>query len=83
MAEKLVGPLKERGIQVAGIVVGPRGQDTAHIRYYDLGDRNEAMKVAVALRDLGVSAQQLKHMSASETDMPARRYDVWLPASQR
>jgi hypothetical protein len=82
-AERLIAPLKERGIRVTGIVVAPRGGDAAHVRYYDLADRNEAMKVAAALGDAGISARQLKHMPATDTGTPARRYELWLPAADR
>ena len=78
-AQQLIGPLKERGIHVAGVRVAPPSPDAAHIRYYRLNDRNEAMRVAVALRDLGFSAQQLKQMPESETPGPARTYELWLP----
>jgi hypothetical protein len=78
-AEQLVGPLKERGIHVAGVRVVPRSADAAHIRYYRLNDRNEAMRVAVALRDLGFSAQQLKQMPEPNTPGPGRTFELWLP----
>jgi hypothetical protein len=82
-AERLIAPLKERGIRVTGIVVAPRGGEAAHVRYYDLADRNEAMKVAAALGDAGISARQLKHMPATEMGTLARRYELWLPAADR
>ena len=76
-AQQLIGPLKERGIHVAGIRIVGRSRDAAHIRYYRQADRNEAMRVAVALREVGLSAQQLKQMPERET--AARRYELWLP----
>jgi hypothetical protein len=82
-AEQLVGPLKERGIQVVGVRVAPPSADGAHIRYYRQSDRNEAMRVGVALRDLGLSAQHLKQMSEADTTGPGRQYDVWLGPSDR
>jgi hypothetical protein len=78
-AQQLIGPLRERGIHVAGVRVVPPSPDAAHIRYYQLNDRNEAMRVAVALRDLGFSAQQLKQMPESATPSPGRTYELWLP----
>jgi hypothetical protein len=78
-AQQLIGPLKERGIHVAGVRVVPPSPDAAHIRYYRLNDRNEAMRVAVALRDVGLSAQQLKQMPEPDTSGPGRTYELWLP----
>jgi hypothetical protein len=81
-AQQLIRPLNERGIRVAGIKVVPSsGPDEADIRYYHLAERNEAMKIAVALREFGLRAQQLKHMEQSEASVPARRYELWLPAT--
>jgi len=78
-AQQLIGPLKERGIHVAGVRIVPPSADTAHIRYYRLNDRNEAMRVALALRDVGLSAQQLKQMPEPDTSGPGRLYELWLP----
>jgi hypothetical protein len=78
-AQQLIGPLKERGIDVAGIRVVGRSADAAHIRYYRLADRNEAMRVALALREVGLSAQQLKQMPERDTTLPPRTYELWLP----
>lgn len=78
-ARQLIRPLNERGIRVAEIKVMPSGPDQVHIRYYRAADRNEAMKVAVALRDFGLSAQHLKQMEELESPAPARQYDLWLP----
>jgi hypothetical protein len=81
-AVQLIGPLKERGIQVGGIRLVAPNPDAAHIRYYRLADRNEAMRVAVALRDIGLSAQQLKQMPEGEA-APPRQYELWLPGADR
>jgi hypothetical protein len=64
---------------VARIRVAPPNADGAHIRYYHLADRNEAMRVAVALRDVGLSAQQLKQMPESASPVASRTYELWLP----
>ena len=78
-AQQLIGPLKERGIHVARVRIVPPSPDAAHIRYYRLNDRNEAMRVAFALRELGLNAQQLKQMPEPDTAGPGRTYELWLP----
>jgi hypothetical protein len=37
------------------------------------------MRVAVALREVGLSAQQLKQMPEASTSPPAGTYELWLP----
>jgi hypothetical protein len=49
------------------------------LRYYNLSDRNEVVKVAVALREFGLRAQQLKHLDDSGVAAGARQYELWLP----
>ena len=82
-AERLVAPLRERGIHVAGIRVAPPSADAAHVRYYRSTDRNEAMRVAVALREVGMSAQQLRQMPESSMPAGGRTYELWLPSIER
>jgi hypothetical protein len=77
-AKQLVGPLKERGIHVASIRVVPPHGDIAHIRYYRAAERTEAMRVAAALSDLGLSARQLKQIDEAANSTPPRQYEVWL-----
>jgi hypothetical protein len=81
-AKQLVGPLKERGIQVAGIRMVPAHADGAHIRYYRGTDRNEAMRVAGALGELGLSARHLRQMDSSDTATP-RQYELWLSSGDK
>jgi hypothetical protein len=80
-AEQLIKPLNERGIRVAGIRVAPANPDGAHIRYNHAAERNEAMKVAIALRDFGLGAQHLRQAEESESPAPPRQYELWLPAT--
>jgi hypothetical protein len=80
-AEQMVRPLGERGIRVAAIRIVHTGPDEPDIRYFRLTERDEAMKVAVALRDFGLRAQQLKHMDELEAPGTARQYELWLPAT--
>ena len=82
-AEQLVGPLKERGIQVVSIRTVPAHADPAHIRYYRATDRNEAMRVAGALSDLGLIARHLKQMGESNASPRAHQYELWLAASDQ
>ncbi|MGZ5123539.1 MAG: hypothetical protein ACXWCY_14675 [Burkholderiales bacterium] len=80
-AEQIIRPLGERGIRVAGIRVVNSGPEEADLRYYNLSDRNEVVKVAVALRDFGLRAQQLKHLDDIGPPAAPRQYELWLPAN--
>jgi hypothetical protein len=80
-AEQIIRPLGERGIRVAGIRVVSSGPDEADLRYYNLSDRNEVVKVAVALRDFGLRAQQLRHLDDVGPPAAPRQYELWLPAN--
>ena len=73
-------PLGERGIRVVGIRVVSSGPDQPDLRYFNLSDRNEVVRIAVALRDFGLRAQQLKHLDDSGSTSSDRRYELWLPA---
>jgi hypothetical protein len=79
-AEQIVRPLGERGIRVVGIRVVSSGPDHPDLRYFNLSDRNEVVRIAVALRDFGLRAQQLKHLDDSGSPSSDRRYELWLPA---
>jgi hypothetical protein len=78
-AKQMIGPLKQRGIQVTSIRLVPPHGDIAHIRYYHAAERSEAMRVAAALSDLGVSARQLRQIDQAAATTPARQYELWLP----
>ncbi|HEV7446765.1 MAG TPA: hypothetical protein VGO18_29625 [Steroidobacteraceae bacterium] len=80
-AEQIIRPLGERGIRVAGIRVVNSGPEEADLRYYNQSDRNEVVKVAVALRDFGLRAQQLKHLDDIGPPAAPRQYELWLPAN--
>jgi hypothetical protein len=77
-----VRPLTARGFRVSGIRVVPTGPEVADIRYYHLAQRDEAIRIGVALRDSGVRAQHLKQLDDTVHAAPARQYEVWLPATQ-
>ena len=79
-AEQIVRPLGARGIRVAGIRLVNAGPSEPDLRYFRLEGRDEALKVAVALRDVGLPAQQLRHVD-EQTPASARQYELWLPAS--
>jgi hypothetical protein len=76
-----VRPLTDRGFRVVGIRVVPSGPDVADIRYNHLSQRDEAIRIGVALRDSGVRAQHLKHLEETVPPAPARQYEIWLPAT--
>jgi hypothetical protein len=78
-AKQLVGPLKERGIHVTSIRMVPAHGEIAHIRYYRATERSEAMRVAAAVSDLGLSARQLRQMGENASTTP-RQYELWLAA---
>jgi hypothetical protein len=80
-AEQIIRPLGERGIRVAGIRVVNSGPEEADLRYYNLSDRNEVVKVAVALREFGLRAQQLRHLDDIGPPAGPRQYELWLPAN--
>jgi hypothetical protein len=80
-AEQIVRPLGERGIRVAGIRVVSSGPEEADLRYYNLSERDDVLKVAVALREFGLRAQQLRHIDETAQAAAPRQYELWLPAS--
>lgn len=77
----MIRPLGERGIRVAGVKVVPSGPDELAIRYFHQAQRDEALKVAVALRDFGFRAQHLQHAEDAETPATSRQYELWLPST--
>jgi hypothetical protein len=79
--EHLIGPLARRGIRVTGIKVVRSGPAVTDLRYFRSGEREEALKVALALRDVGVSTQRLKRISGLEGRATRRQYELWLPAT--
>lgn len=82
-AKQMIGPLRERGIHVAAIRVVPPHGDIAHIRYYRAAERTEAVRVAAALSDLGLSARQLRQIDEVAGATPARQYELWLAAEEK
>jgi hypothetical protein len=82
-AEQIIRPLADRGIRVAGIRIVSSGPDNPDLRYYNLSERDEAIRVAVALRDFGLRAQQLKHIDETAGQATQRQYELWLGYDQR
>ena len=78
----MIGPLKERGIQVASIRLVPPHGEIAHIRYSGAAERTEAMRVASALSDLGLSARQLRQVGGAPGSLPTRQFELWLAAEE-
>ena len=79
--ERLIRPLARQGIRVTGIKLVRSGPSVADLRYFRSGERDEAVKVAVALRDVGVPAQRLKHIAGFEGRATRHQYELWLPAT--
>jgi hypothetical protein len=82
-AERMIRPLARRGIRVTGIKVVKSGPPVPDLRYFRSAERDEAVKVALALRDVGLPAQRLNHMRGFEGRATPRQYELWLPAASR
>ena len=78
-AEGLIQPLARRGIHVSGIRVVSAGPAAPDLRYFRSAEREEAQRVARALRDAGVPAQRLKHIPGYERRSTPRQDQLWLP----
>jgi molybdate-binding protein len=79
--ERMIQPLANRGIRVSGIKLADAGPSVADVRYFDPAERDAAVIIALALRELGVSAQRLQHISGSEAPNVQRRFELWLSAA--
>jgi hypothetical protein len=77
-AERMVVPLAQRGIHVAGIKVVATGPSTRDLRYVGSVDPADAADVAQALREVGVSTQRVRRTDAAE-GRPSQHYELWLP----
>jgi hypothetical protein len=77
-AERLVKPLAARGIRVTGIRVIHKGPAATDLRYFYSGDAQNSAEVVRALRRLGVSAVEVKHIPGLETRATPRQYELWL-----
>jgi hypothetical protein len=78
-AEQLVQPLAKRGIRVTGIRVVSAGPGETDLRYFRGQEAPEALRVARALRELGVPTPRLKRVSGLESRSTPRQYELWLP----
>ena len=79
-AERMIAPLASRGIRVTGIKVVSFGPAAPDLRYFRSAERGEAIKVARALRDVGVPAQRLHQVNGYEGRATQRQFELWLPA---
>jgi hypothetical protein len=77
-AERLVKPLAAKGIRVTGIKVIHRGPAATDLRYFYSGDAQNTTEVVRALRKLGVSAVEVKHITGLENRATPRQYELWL-----
>ena len=80
-AERMIQPLAKRGIRVTDIKLVDAGPPVADVRYFDPDERDGAVRIALALRELGVSAQRLQQVSGSETLKGQRRFELWLSSA--
>jgi hypothetical protein len=78
-AERMVVPLGQRGIHVAGIKVVESGPATRDLRYAGSDEPAEAADVAQALREIGVATQGVRRSDAARGQAPAQHYELWLP----
>ena len=79
----MIQPLAKRGIRVTGIKLVKFGPSVPDLRYFRSAERDEAVKVALALRDLGVPAQRLHQVSGLEGRATPRQFELWLPVGMR
>jgi hypothetical protein len=77
-AERMIQPLAKRGIRVSGIKLVKFGPSVADLRYFRTGERDDALKIAIALRELGVNAQRLHQVSDLEGRAPRGQLELWL-----
>jgi hypothetical protein len=82
-AERMIRPLARRGIRVTGIKVVKSGPPVPDLRYFRSVERDEAVKVGLALRDVGFPAQRLNHMRGFDGRATQRQYELWFPPPSR
>ncbi|MGZ5124560.1 MAG: hypothetical protein ACXWC1_17330, partial [Burkholderiales bacterium] len=82
-AERMIQPLAKRGIRVTGIKLVRFGPSVPDLRYFRSAERDEAVKVALALRDMGIPAQRLHQVSGFERRATPRQFELWLPEARR
>jgi hypothetical protein len=82
-AERMIQPLAKRGIRVTGIKLVRFGPSVPDLRYFRSAERDEAVKVALALRDIGIPAQHLHQVSGFERRATPRQFELWLPEARR
>jgi hypothetical protein len=78
-AERMVVPLAQRGIHVAGIKIVDSGPHTRDLRYFGSEEPADAADVAQILREVGVSTQRVRRFDSAQGGAPAAHYELWLP----
>lgn len=77
-AQRLVKPLRAKGIEVSGIKRVETGPRSADLRYFHSGELEEAWRIARALQDLKVSVAKIKRIGGYEEAAIPRQYELWL-----
>jgi hypothetical protein len=77
-AERLAGPLAQRGIRLGGIRVAA-GPPSSDLRYFHSADRAEAATINRALDVIGRPAQRVRYVPGFE-GQERNQYELWLPA---
>jgi hypothetical protein len=78
-AERMVVPLAQRGIHVAGIEIVDSGPHTRDLRYFGSEEPADAADIAQALREVGVSTQRVRRFDPAQGQARGARYELWLP----
>jgi hypothetical protein len=78
-AERMVVPLAQRGIHVAGIKIVDSGPHTRDLRYFGSEEPADAADVAQVLREVGVATQRVRRFDAAQDRAPGARYELWFP----
>jgi hypothetical protein len=78
-AERLIEPLAKRGVRVTGIKLVRFGPSVTDLRYFRADERDEAVRVGLVLREVGVWAQHLHQVGGFEDSATLRQYELWFP----
>jgi len=78
-AERMVVPLAQRGIHVAGIKVVQSGPATRDLRYSGSDEPAEAADIAQTLRDVGVATPGVRRSDGARGQGSSQHYELWLP----
>ncbi|MGZ8211534.1 MAG: hypothetical protein ACXWUH_13595 [Burkholderiales bacterium] len=78
-AERMVVPLAQKGIHVAGIRVVGSGPSTRDLRYFGADEQAGAAEVAQALREVGVATEHVRRLDPPAGRPKPKHYELWLP----